>query len=366
MSGGVDSSVAAALLLEQGFEVIGVTMRLWGGADTDPFGDQRFGGCCSINETEDARRVAEALGVPHYVFNLEKAFTSSVVNNFVEEYLAGRTPNPCVRCNRFIKFDVLLRRARELEADFIATGHYARVEKEETTGRYRLLKGVDPRKDQSYVLYNLNQEHLRWTMLPLGGLSKDLTRQVAVRFGFENSSKPDSQEICFVEDKDYGRFIAERRPEAVRGGEILDDSGNVLGTHRGTAFYTIGQRKGLGIAAPHPLYVTGIDPQRNAVTVGEVDALLAEGAKADDVNWVSGVPLSPGTKVMVRIRYNAEPVVATVDESSEDAIVVSFEEAQKAVTPGQSLVLYVGEEVVGGGTIVRSVRTSPALSDLRS
>lgn len=353
MSGGVDSSVAAALLLEQGHDVVGVTLRLWGSANNDPFSKRRFGGCCSINETEDARRVAEILGIPHFVMNVEEEFTRQVVQNFVDEYLSGRTPNPCVRCNQFIKFDALLDRADALGSHWIATGHYARITKDDASGRYRLLKAADAQKDQSYVLFPLTQKHLSRTLFPLGGLSKENTRKIAERYGFPNARKPDSQEICFVEDNDYARFLMDQRPEVARPGDILDESGNTVGQHRGVAFYTIGQRKGLGLSSPIPLYVTDMDPDRAQIRVGSAQGLLSNGAEAREINWSSGMIPEPGRAVTVRIRYNAPPVGATVQSASREAVSVSFHDPQKAVTPGQYLVLYDGEEVLGGGAITR-------------
>jgi tRNA-specific 2-thiouridylase len=347
MSGGVDSSVAAALLVEQGYEVIGVTMKLWRGED-DPFAAHRFGGCCTIGAVEDARHVADQLGVPYYVFNMQEEFNTAVVDDFVKEYARGRTPNPCARCNEFIKFKAFLDRADELNCDFIATGHYARIE--QSGARYHLRRGDDTRKDQSYVLGMLTQIELSRTLLPIGHMDKSETRQRAADMGFCVAAKPDSQEICFVEDGDYAKFVIERAPELAAPGPILDDAGKQLGEHHGLARYTVGQRKGLGIAAPQPLFVTTIDTARNALVVGTREALRRDGLQADGARWTFERPAA-GVAVLAQTRAHSRAWPAELIAADDDAFELRFDEPQGGVSPGQMCVLYQENEVIGAGTI---------------
>ncbi len=352
MSGGVDSSVAAALLLEEGYEVIGVTMQLW--PELDRLEEARRGGCCSLEAVGDARRVAEHLGIPHYVLNLREAFEEAVVSHFVAEYAAGRTPNPCIACNRWIKFTVLLERAAAMEADFLATGHYARVWRDAERGRYLLARGRDRRKDQSYVLYGLTQEQMRRLLLPLGGRTKDEVRALARRYGLPVAAKPESQEICFVEEH-YGNLVAARAGAAVRPGPIVDREGRVLGTHRGLAYYTVGQRRGLGLGGREPLYVQALDPRRNALVVGPAGEAWSRLAVVGDVNLILWDPADlegpPGARADVQVRYRAPAAPATVRRGPAGTVRVLFDEPQWAVTPGQAAVFYVGDLVAGGGTI---------------
>ncbi len=351
MSGGVDSSVAAALLVEQGYEVIGVTMKLWKGED-DPFAAHRFGGCCTVGASEDARRVSDQLGVPYYVLNLQEEFHQAVVDDFVAEYARGRTPNPCARCNEFIKFKSFLDRADELDCDFIATGHYAQIEQiDDARGsRFALRRGADHRKDQSYVLGMLTQRELSRTLLPIGHMEKTETRQRAAELGFCVAAKPDSQEICFVEDGDYARFVIERAPEMALAGPILDESGHKIGDHNGLARYTVGQRKGLGIAAAHPLFVTKIDAPSNTLVVGPREELACDGLGAEKTKW-SFAPPPAEMKILAQTRAHARPWPGTLVSASEDDFEIRFDEAQHGVTPGQMCVLYDGDEVLGAGTI---------------
>jgi tRNA-specific 2-thiouridylase len=351
MSGGVDSSVAAALLVESGYEVIGVTMKLWRGED-DPFAAHRFGGCCTVGATEDARRVAAQLNIPYYVLNMQEEFHAAVVDDFVREYARGRTPNPCARCNEFIKFRAFLDRADELDCDYIATGHYARIERRAEDGVERavLRRGEDARKDQSYVLGMLTQAELMRTLLPIGHLHKDETRRRAAELGFCVAAKPDSQEICFVEDGDYARFVIERAPELATPGPILDSEGKQLGEHHGLARYTVGQRKGLGIAAPQPLFVTSIDTARNALMVGTREDLKREGLTAESVKWAHRLP-APGATVMAQTRAHARPWPVRVVDASAASFAIEFIEPQAGVSPGQMCVLYQEDEVLGAGTI---------------
>lgn len=356
MSGGVDSSVAAALLHEQGYEVIGVTMRLW--TETRP---EEFSGhqqCCSIEDIDDARRVAHQIGIRHYVMNFEEEFREHVVDRFVREYASGRTPNPCVRCNEYIKYRALIDRLPALEADYVATGHYARVEAvddgENGEHRFRLLKGVDAAKDQSYVLYMLGQEQLARLLLPIGGLTKDEVRAHAHRLGLDVATKPDSVEICFVPGNDYRAFV-EQRVEMVPG-EMRDTDGRVVGEHRGIAAYTVGQRKGLGVALGEPRYVTGIDPVANIVTIGPEEDLFCDTVEFAEATWVAGEPPVPGTELEAKARYKADPAPATLVSVDGDRAVIRFARRQRALTPGQAIALYRGDEVLGGGTIERAWR----------
>ncbi|MDO8683453.1 MAG: tRNA 2-thiouridine(34) synthase MnmA [Armatimonadota bacterium] len=346
MSGGVDSSVAAALLRKQGYEVIGVTMRIWPDSAAS-----KSGGCCSLSAVEDARRVANTLGFPHYVLNLQEDFEKLVIDQFIEEYRKGRTPNPCVRCNQFLKFDVLLQKAISLGADAIATGHYARIEFDAESSRWLLKRSSDRAKDQSYALYTMTQEQLSRTLFPLGEYSKIETRSIASELGLTVADKPDSQEICFVPDNKYANFLAAAAPEVAAPGPILDTAGNTLGTHRGIAFYTIGQRKGLGIATGRPIYVVGIDKSNNAVIVGSNSELYRDTLVAKDVNMIAMDSLSSCVVVSAKIRYNMQDSPAEACSLSSGAMRVRFEKPQRAVTPGQSVVLYDGEVVVGGGVI---------------
>ncbi len=350
MSGGVDSSVAAALLIQQGYEVIGVTMKLWKGED-DPFAAHRFGGCCTIGSSEDARRVSSQLNIPYYVLNLQEEFHAAVVDDFVAEYARGRTPNPCARCNEFIKFRAFLDRADELDCELIATGHYARIDEE--NGVYRLRRGHDMRKDQSYVLGMLTQSELSRTLLPIGHMDKEETRRIAAELGFCVAAKPDSQEICFVEDGDYARFVIERAPEMANAGPIIDEAGRQLGEHKGLARYTVGQRKGLGIASPEPLFVTRIDAQSNALVVGKRDALERDGLSAERATWAT-VPPQIGDAVLVQMRAHARPHAAIIDDLGVDKSTfrLRFDEPTPGVTPGQLCVLYQDDEVLGSGTII--------------
>jgi tRNA-uridine 2-sulfurtransferase len=351
MSGGVDSSVAAALLVEQGYEVVGVTLNVWPrlpGEDVI----ERPNACCSLSAAEDARHVAEKLGIPHYVLNFRDIFAQTVISDFVNEYRHGRTPNPCLRCNELVKFEALRRRVEGLEADYVATGHYVRLEYNSARRRYLLRKAVDRNKDQSYFLYVLTQEQLAHALFPLAELTKDQTRAVARQLGLPVASKPESQEICFVPDNNYGGFLEERVPGIATPGPIIDKEGRVLGEHRGIIFYTIGQRRGLGLAAPRPLYVIAIDPDRNAVVVGEESDLYVEALVAHEVNLVAVEALTEPLDVTAKIRYRAAEVGASLTPLPEGRLQVSFQRPQKGVAPGQAVVFYDGDVVVGGGTIL--------------
>jgi tRNA-specific 2-thiouridylase len=362
MSGGVDSSLAAALLVEEGYEVIGVTMDLWVGREGM---HQGAGTCCSLEAVESARRVCQSLGVPHYVFNLRREFETEVVEDFVREYARGRTPNPCLACNRAIKFRLLLQRARSLGVGFLATGHYARIVGTEEAGRtrYRLLRGLDRGKDQSYVLYMLGQEELAHTLFPLGAMSKSQVRAEARRRGLPAAGRPESQEICFIPDDDYRRFLAGRVPESVRPGPIRDQEGRVLGTHRGLPYYTVGQRKGLGLVErprsaggseagrPPALYVIALDTAANALVVGPEEALLRTDLEAAEVTFVAGEWPAAPLRVEAKVRYRSPVSPATLIPLAPGRVRLEFDAPQRAITPGQAVVFYEGAEVLGGGTI---------------
>ena len=348
MSGGVDSSVTAALLKEQGHEVIGMTMQIWDYSTFTAKHGETCGSCCSHDDVHDARRVAESLDIPFYVMNFEKDFQRRVIDRFCDDYFAGLTPNPCVLCNQRLKFELLLRRARELEADLLATGHYARIEREPEG--FVLRKGLDPAKDQSYFLFTLTQEEMARVVFPLGGMSKEEVRGHAARFNLRVAEKAESQDICFVPDGDYVRFLEEERGAAQMDGEIVHVSGRVLGRHRGTYRYTIGQRKGLGLAWSEPLYVVAIDAANKRVIVGEKPHLAVCGLRLREVNW-SLAPPAGELRVACRIRYRHREVPATVTPLGDDEARVVFDTPQNGVTPGQAAVFYDGDRVVGGGWI---------------
>ncbi len=363
MSGGVDSSIAAAILKEEGYQVIGVTMQIWP-SDKQAGEVDKFGGCCGLGAIEDAKRVAYKLGIPHYVLNFRDIFAQKVIADFCQEYSLGRTPNPCIRCNQYIKFDALLERANRLGADFVATGHYARVGKNEANGRHLLKKGIDRRKDQSYVLYTLTQEQLKHTLLPIGDLTKERVREKARELELPVAAKPESQEICFIPDDDYTRFLKEYIPQAVKPGPILDRQGNILGKHRGILFYTIGQRKGLGISAKEPLYVIAIIQERNAIVVGSKEEVYGTELIASGLNWITiARPKQPFT-VRAKIRYLHNEAEAEIIPVDEDRVQARFEKPQMAITPGQAIVFYDGDTVVGGGTIEQASKRKSAEAEV--
>jgi tRNA-specific 2-thiouridylase len=345
MSGGVDSSVAAALLVEQGYRVVGVMLRLW--AEPALAADNR---CCSPESIHDARAVADRLGIPFYVISAERPFKEAVVDFFVAEYAAGRTPNPCLMCNRKIRFGYLLNYARTLDAEYLATGHYARVRRD-AAGRYQLWRGADRTKDQSYVLSVLGQADLTQVLFPVGEYTKTQVRALAAERGLPTAARAESQDLCFIADGDYRRFLADHAPEAVRPGSILDRQGQRLGTHRGLPFYTIGQRSGLGIGASRPLYVLQLDVERNALVVGTADELGCSSLRTGPVNWVAGEP-PPGTfQAEVQIRYRAVPAPAIVTPLPDSTAEVRFVQPLRDITPGQAAVFYDGEVCLGSGII---------------
>ncbi|MGQ9568574.1 MAG: tRNA 2-thiouridine(34) synthase MnmA [Anaerolineae bacterium] len=348
MSGGVDSSVAAALLKEQGYEVVGIMLRLW--SESGP-GEDRTNRCCTLEAVDDARRVADRLGIPFYLVNVEEPFRHQVVEPFIQEYCIGRTPNPCIACNRHIRFQWLLQRALALDADYLATGHYARVVHE--GGRYRLLRGVDRAKDQSYQLYTLGQEQLAHILLPLGTRTKAEVRQMARERNLPVAEKPESQEICFVADGDYRRFLRDWAPGAFRPGPIVDRQGRILGQHQGLPGYTIGQRKGLGIAASEPLYVLEIDAAHNRLVVGPAEEPGARALLAEDVHYVQGEPPPGPCRITAKIRYQAPDAPARLEPGAGNTARLTFDKPLRDITPGQAVVFYQGEEVLGGGTIAR-------------
>ena len=344
MSGGVDSSVAALILKKAGYDVVGVTMKLYSLDNQDL--PSYYRGCCTVDDVEDARRVCHRLAVPHYVFNVEREFQSFVIDYFCSEYQKGRTPHPCIACNDRIKFSFLLQRAYVLSANYIATGHYARIEAGE--GKLHLLKGIDTDKDQSYVLYGMGQEQLRHTLLPLGSFTKEEIRRMASEANFPNADKPDSQDICFIPMGDYRKFLAETI--IPQSGPILDSQGAVLGQHSGIEFFTVGQRRRLGVAGSKPLYVTRIDPEDNTVVVGSEEELYSNEVMVSNVNYTLGYPPEAPEEVTVKLRYKAPYTEAILYPRGEEAM-LRFIQPQRAVTPGQAAVFYRGEEVLGGGRI---------------
>lgn len=351
MSGGVDSSLAAALLVEQGYEVIGVTMQIW----SPEREDEDHGGCCSLSAVDDARRVANTLGIPYYVLNFRELFNRTVIDYFCEEYRQGRTPNPCIACNRFVKFEALLTKARAMGADFIATGHYARIEFDQNLGRYLLLRAKDPLKDQSYALYTFTQDQLAHTLLPLGEYTKVQTREMARERGLTVADKPDSQEICFVPDDDYGAFLREKFGEEIKPGPFITTEGKQVGKHQGLPYYTIGQRKGLGIALGEPAYVVALDIKRNAVILGSNEEVFGQALLAGDVNLIKLDRLTSPVEVEAKIRYSAKAAAADITPGDQGRVLVRFRQPQRAITPGQAVVFYQGDVVVGGGTIEKQL-----------
>jgi tRNA-specific 2-thiouridylase len=347
MSGGVDSSVAASLLARAGHDVIGLSMQLYD--QRDPV--QSFGSCCSLDDLHDARRVAAGLGIAHYILNFEERFKASVVDNFVNEYAAGRTPIPCVHCNADLKFSTLVDRATAFDAAAVATGHYTQVRFDEETRRYRLLRGVDRDKDQSYFLFSLTQDQLAHAMFPVGHLTKAEVREHARQHGLVVADKPDSHEICFVPDGEAGSFVERRLGNEDRSGEIVDSGGRVLGRHRGLHRLTVGQRKGLGVAAGVPLYVLRLEPAAARVVVGPREELGRRELTASQVNWIGGGPPIAPARLTARIRHRHHDAPATVTPDGHDRASLEFDEPQLAVTPGQAVVFYEGEEVLGGGWI---------------
>lgn len=348
MSGGVDSSVAAALLKEQGYEVIGVTMQIWQ-KDKE---DEKSGGCCSLTAINDARRVTDRLGIPYYVMNFRSLFEDKVINYFTREYLRGRTPNPCIACNRYIKFESFLQKALALDAEYIATGHYAIINYDEARGRYLLYRAYDKNKDQSYALFNMTQEQLGRTLLPLGGYTKPQIRKIAEGLGLLVADKPDSQEICFVDNDDYKSFLLERvEPAEIKEGNFLNTRGEVIGRHKGLPFYTVGQRKGLGLALGYPAYVLALDVARNAVIIGRDEEVFQKGLRAGDNNFIALEKLEGPLEVQAKIRYGAPPAPAVITPEPDGRVLVTFYQPQRAITPGQAVVYYQEDLVVGGGTI---------------
>lgn len=361
MSGGVDSAVAAALLKEEGYEVIGVTLKLWPRIPTAPT-EFRLNSCCTPETLEDARLVAAEIGIPHYLLSAEREFEERVITPFCQEYLAGRTPLPCTVCNSDIKFGSLLKRASAWEADFVATGHYARTVPDPATGRILLKRGVDPEKDQTYFLSALTQEQLRRIRFPLGEMRKAEVREVAVQLGLRVARKPDSQELCFLPTGDYRQFLRERYGEEIQPGVIRDMHGRILGRHPGVAFYTVGQRRGLGIAGGGPHYVVALSPQENAVIVGREEDLFADTLVAERVNFLPFDELTGERSVLATIRYRHPPVEAAVHPGDSGTVLVRFARPMRAITPGQGVVFYDPNDpdlVVGGGTIGRVIRPSP-------
>ena len=347
MSGGVDSSVAAFLMKEQGCQCIGATMKLFHNED---IGVKRTKTCCSLEDVEDARSVAFHLGIPYYVFNFSDDFKGQVIDRFIAAYERGATPNPCIDCNRYLKFERLYERARILGCDAIVTGHYARIEQE--NGRWLLKKSLDESKDQSYVLYSLTQEQLAHTRLPLGAMHKSETRRIAEEQGFYNADKPDSQDICFVPDGDYAGFIARFTGHDCSAGDFVDEEGHVLGRHKGIVHYTVGQRKGLGIAADAPLYVKQIDAASNRVVLSGNESLFSRELTANDFNWIAYDVPPRELRASARVRYHQREQAATVTVLGDGRVHLVFDEPQRAITPGQAVVLYDGDTVLGGGTIL--------------
>lgn len=349
MSGGVDSSVAAWLLKNQGYDVIGVTMQIW--QDEEEAAMEEHGGCCGLSAVDDARRVAAALDIPYYVMNFKKEFKENVIDYFIDDYLHGRTPNPCIACNRYVKWESLLKRSLDIGAEYIATGHYARVEKL-SNGRYAIRNSATAAKDQTYALYNLTQDQLSKTLMPVGEYTKDQIRAMADEIGLLVAHKPDSQDICFVPDGDYASFIENTTDQVLQTGDFVTPEGKILGKHKGIIHYTVGQRKGLGLALGYPAFVLEIRPETNEVVIGTYEESLTYTVRANELNFMSVEQITEPVRVFAKIRYNHKGACCTVERTGEDEIVCTFDEPIRAATPGQAVVLYDGEYVLGGGTIL--------------
>ena len=346
----MDSSVAAYLLKEAGYDVVGVTMQIW--QDEDQTAQEENGGCCGLSAVDDARRVAWELEIPYYVMNFKQEFKDSVIDYFIDEYVQGRTPNPCIACNRYVKWESLLKRSLEIGADYIATGHYAQIEKL-PNGRYALKKSATSAKDQTYALYNLTQYQLEHTLMPVGQYNKDEIRAIAEKIGLRVANKPDSQEICFIPDHDYARFIKENTEKELPPGNFVDTDGNVIGQHKGITHYTVGQRKGLNLSMGHPVFVTEIRPETNEVVIGNSDDVFTNRLSCDKLNWMAIDGLhGKEMRVSAKIRYSHKGAFCTIRETEPGIVECVFEEPQRAVTPGQAVVFYDGEYVIGGGTIL--------------
>lgn len=348
MSGGVDSSVAAFLMKEQGYDCIGATMKLF---YNEEVGVSKDHSCCSLDDVEDARSVAQSMDMPYYVMNFSERFREDVIDRFVMAYENGMTPNPCIDCNRYLKFEKLFVRAKELGCDYVVTGHYAQIAYDNDRDRYLLKKAADPGKDQSYVLYSMTQEQLAHTIFPLGGMEKSQVRRIAEEHGFVNAKKHDSQDICFVQNGSYADFIEQYTGKKYPGGDFVDTQGNVLGKHKGVIRYTVGQRKGLGISFAQPMYVSKVNPKENTVVLGSNNDLFSRSFSAKDINLIAVEKIDTPVRLKAKVRYRQPEQWAVVTQVDEDTLYIEFDEPQRAITKGQAVVLYDGDLVVGGGTI---------------